>query len=58
MTKEKPKKRKYYRHCGMCNSKFEQSEGMRTNYSPNGWLCSDCKQKWVLEHLHWFDDEF
>ena len=41
-TKQK-KKRKYYRKCGICGERFEQSEMIRTNNSPNGWLCLDCR---------------
>lgn len=40
-TKRK-KKRKYYRKCGVCGERYEQSEMIRTNNSPNGWLCFDC----------------
>lgn len=40
-TKQK-KKRKYYRKCGVCGERYEQSEMLRTNNSPNGWLCFDC----------------
>jgi len=36
------KKRKYYRKCGICGERFEQSEMIRTNSSPNGWFCWDC----------------
>ena len=36
------KKRKYYRKCGICGERYEQSEMLRTNDSPNGWLCWDC----------------
>ena len=39
------KKRKYYRKCGVCSERHEQSEMIRTNNSPNGWLCVEC-------HLH------
>lgn len=35
-------KRKYFRKCGCCNRKFEQSEMVRTEESLNGWLCWDC----------------
>lgn len=35
-------KRKYYRKCGECGSRHEQSDMVRTNQSPNGWLCLDC----------------
>lgn len=41
-TKQNKKKRKYYRKCGICGERFEQSEMIRTNDSPNGWLCFDC----------------
>ena len=36
------KKRKYYRKCGVCGDRYEQSEMLRTDNSPNGWLCLDC----------------
>lgn len=36
------KKRKYYRKCGICNKRYEQTEMIRTFKSPNGWLCLDC----------------
>lgn len=36
------KKRKYYRKCGICGERFEQSEMIRTNQSSNGWLCFYC----------------
>lgn len=36
------KKRKYFRKCGVCDERHEQSEMIRTNHSPNGWICFDC----------------
>ena len=36
------KKRKYYRKCGVCGCRHEQSEMIRTDKSPNGWICVDC----------------
>ena len=39
--KEKPP-RKYYRKCGACGTRYEQSEMVRTERSTNGWLCLDC----------------
>lgn len=41
--KDNKKKRKYYRKCGICGDRYEQSEMLRTNDSPNGWLCWDCR---------------
>lgn len=41
MSREK-KKRKYYRKCGACGRRLEQSLLIRTNKSPNGWFCNDC----------------
>ena len=46
-TESKPRvsrkgKRKYYRKCGICGERHEQSEMVRTVESPNGWLCFDC----------------
>lgn len=39
---KRKKKRKYYRKCGVCGDRYEQSEMLRTDNSPNGWLCFDC----------------
>lgn len=36
------KVRKYYRKCGKCGERFEQSEMVRDYGSPSGWLCMDC----------------
>ena len=36
------KKRKYFRKCGVCGERLEQSEMIRTDESPNGWVCHDC----------------
>mgnify|MGYP003289690493 CR=1 FL=1 len=41
------KPRKYIRKCGVCGEKHEQSDMIRTNNSPNGWLCVACHS-----HLH------
>ena len=35
-------KRLYYRKCGLCGTRHEQSDMVRTNLSPNGWLCMSC----------------
>lgn len=40
--KNNKKKRKYYRKCGVCGERYEQSEMIRTNNSSNGWLCFNC----------------
>ncbi len=34
--------RKYYRKCGVCGERHEQSEMYRTNLTENGWICADC----------------
>ena len=36
------KKRNYYRKCGWCSERHEQGNMVRTDKSPNGWLCFDC----------------
>lgn len=36
------KKRKYFRVCGICGERFEQSDGVRDEGSPTGWICGDC----------------
>lgn len=40
--KTNKKKRKYFRKCGVCGKRHEQSEMIRTNQSPNGWICFAC----------------
>lgn len=47
--KKPPKRiRKYNRKCGVCSAIFEQGEMVRTDESPNGWLCESCFE----EYLH------
>lgn len=36
------KMRKYYRRCGICGERHEQSEMERNEASPTGWICGDC----------------
>lgn len=48
------KSRKYFRKCGVCGEVNEQSNMIRTNSSPNGWMCKDCKYK---EHPE-YEEEF
>lgn len=45
-------KRKYYRKCGICGEQYEQSEMIRTDQSPNGWICIDCS---IGEHPEYED---
>lgn len=35
-------KRKYYRKCGICGERHEQSDMIRDLCSPNGWVCIEC----------------
>lgn len=51
ITKNK-KKRKYYRKCGVCGKRQEQSEMIRCIESPNGWLCVDC---YAAKHIEYED---
>lgn len=37
-----PKKRRYFRKCGVCGERWEQSDMIRTDNSPNGWICHEC----------------
>ena len=41
-TKPNKKKRKYFRKCGVCGERLDQSEMIRTDQSSNGWICADC----------------
>ena len=52
---DKKKKRKYYRKCGVCGERHEQSEMHRDEGSQNGWLCQDCHQK---KHTAYYIGEF
>lgn len=51
------KKRQYFRKCGFCNNRQEQSTMLRTNKSPNGWSCKHCyrlihKSSYVNSNYH------
>lgn len=48
------KKRKYYRKCPYCGKRLEQSEMIRTNTSPSGWVCKDCYE----DNIFSWDDEY
>lgn len=43
------KKRLYFRKCGVCGNRYEQSEMIRTNESDNGWMCDICYSD---AHMH------
>lgn len=51
----KNKERKYYRKCGVCGERFEQSEMIRNDQSPNGWICADCH---AAEHQEYDTEEW
>lgn len=36
------KARKYIRKCGICGERHDQSDMIRSNDSPNGWMCVAC----------------
>lgn len=58
-TKQKnrtPKKRKYYRKCGLCGERHEQSEMIRTNEVSNGWVCTYCYQNYIHDPLYDVED--
>lgn len=55
MKKNFKPKRKYYRVCGICEEKDEQTQMIRTEASPNGWLCFECYHK---EHPEYSEEEF
>lgn len=42
-------KRKYFRKCGECDSRDEQSNMIRTNKSCNGWMCKECYEEITLD---------
>ena len=42
LTPPTHKKRIYNRKCGVCGEKYNQEEMIRTDKSPNGWICFDC----------------
>ena len=49
------KKRKYFRKCGLCGERHEQSEMIRTYESPNGWICRDC---YILNYVEYQIEEW
>ena len=49
-------KRKYFRKCGCCGDRHEQSDMIRTYQSPNGWLCQECYRKQHPEFEIEFED--
>lgn len=51
------KKRKYFRKCGICEERHEQSEMIRTYSSPNGWICAECQRQKHPEYEFEFDME-
>lgn len=61
MTEQKQKRRKYYRKCGNCGKRNEQSFMKRVSneYSNNGWLCEECYVECCLtqeDYLSEFDN--
>jgi NAD-dependent SIR2 family protein deacetylase len=56
----KTKKRKYYRKCGECGNRQEQSYMVRVKpeYSDNGWLCRECYEDIINQDVVDFDDEW
>lgn len=49
------KKRKYYRKCGCCGRRLEQSEMVRSDEFPGGWVCHEC---FDLEHIDYGIEEW
>ena len=49
------KKRRYFRKCGVCGERWEQSDMIRTDNSPNGWICHECV---LREHPEYESEEF
>ena len=47
------KKRNYYRICGVCGKRFEQSEGTRDDGSDTGWICDECHDELHPEYEDW-----
>lgn len=47
-------KRKYFRKCGVCGERHEQSEMIRDSCSPSGWICLHCH---VDKHTELYVDE-
>lgn len=41
------KKRNYFRKCGFCRKRLEQGDMIRTDKSPNGWLCVECYHEYT-----------
>lgn len=52
-TETRKPKRKYFRKCGFCGERHEQSYMVRTVDSPNGWMCHRCH-----EEMHPYDNYY
>ena len=44
------KKRKYFRKCGCCGARYEQSEMIRTLCTDSGWICQECFNEIDLDY--------
>lgn len=57
-SKKKPK-RKYYRKCGLCGNRQEQSDMIRVKneVSENGWACRLCFQDLARKYFAELDYE-
>ena len=55
---QKKPKRKYYRKCGLCDERHEQSEMLRVKeaLSPNGWICRNCFEDIARRYI--FDEDY
>lgn len=53
---EKNKSRKYYRVCGICGERHEQSEMIRTDNSSTGWICLECYNREHFEYEEFGED--
>lgn len=54
-SRRKVKRRKYFRKCGICGDRYEQSEMIRTDESSNGWVCPEC---YYDLHAELYEEEF
>lgn len=48
-------KRRYIRCCGICGERDDQSEMIRDDCSPNGWICLEC---FTEKHPEYDEEEF
>lgn len=49
---------KFFRVCGLCGEKYQQSAMIRNKKSSTGWVCRDCFEDENSDYFNGFEDRF